>query len=91
MFAETPRASGWQVCQCGRKHKLADTFSVGDRVRVRVHWRYYHRTGTVKAVRNGFGDETVYDVDLDANDAGSASIQAMLASELWRDSDLNLF
>lgn len=66
-------------CDCGRYHQPAESFKPGDRVRIRVHWRYRHSTGTV---RTGFGDEIVYDVDLDE---GKPGLMAMAASELWRE------
>ena len=71
------------ACPCGKRHTQKAEYEVGDQIRVRVHWRHYHRTGRIVAKRPGWNEGAVYDVDLDSNDSGPAHITAMLASELW--------
>lgn len=72
-------------CDCGKFHPPLVNPHAGDRVRIRAHWRLYHRTGTLLRVREGFGNQTVCDVALDANDTGRTELNACLPGELWRD------
>ncbi len=75
-----------EPCPCGQSHVRLNSVAVGQAVRVRCHWRHYHRTGTVTVVRLGNGSEPICDVMLDAG--GSAASPAELvvglaAWELW--------
>lgn len=73
-----------EPCQCGRRHPLIGNVPhIGQKVRIRVHWRYYHRTGTIQNVRAGHAGMTLCDVSLDANDSGPTLVTSMLPSELW--------
>ncbi len=75
-------------CDCGKYHQPLTDPKVGDRVRVRVHWRLRHACGTITAVRDGWFDKgvVVCDVALDTNHTGLTDLRAMLPSELWKES-----
>lgn len=71
-------------CDCGKHHASKPAYHVGDKVRIRVHWRCRHMTGVVRSVRSGFNGDLIYDVDLDQPlTSGLRGLTAMLASELW--------
>lgn len=71
-------------CDCGRYHPVADSFEIGDRVRIRVHRRLRHATGTITAKRDGFNGQKLYNISLDANPGRFTALMAFSASELWK-------
>lgn len=52
---------------------IGPSWPINSEVRIRVHWRYKGRTGTVTGMRIGNGGIPVYDVALDA---GGTAMQA---------------